>query len=93
MERNTDVLLRRLLEDNKRILEDNKKMFCEIREIKKIVSHHITIQDRKYKEMRVKEWLRHCPRKIEAEPKRKANLHQMENSNEEDDETAETDSD
>ena len=45
MESNTDVLLRRLLEDNKRILEDNKtiiednkKMFCEIRELKQIVS-------------------------------------------------------
>ena len=40
--------------------------------------------------MRVKEWLRHCPKKIEQEQKRKANLDQMENSNEEDNETAET---
>jgi len=50
-------------------------------------------KDRKYKEIRVKEWLRHGPKKIEAEQKRKANLDQMENSNEENNETAETDSD
>ena len=39
----------------------------------------MTDGNRKFKEIRVKEWHRHCPQKIEAEKKRTADFEEIEN--------------